>query len=254
MRQLVDSHAHLDMLDDPDTVIDKAGETGVGRILAVGIDIRSSRAAVDFALRHAGVAAAVGIHPHEAASLDDEALEQLERLVASDAVVAVGETGLDYYRGRSPREAQQRAFVQQMELARRSGKTLVVHSREAARDTLDLLQRHADGLTVVLHCFSLSEYLDECVESGYYMSIAGNVTFRNAVDLQKAATAIPGRLLLTETDSPFLAPVPHRGEENRPGNVGLVLEFLARLRGAGASQLARTIAENYGRVFKGSIV
>jgi TatD DNase family protein len=247
---LVDSHAHLDLCgDDPSATVKEAREAGLGRILAVGIDLDSSRRAVDQASRFPEVLACVGIHPNEAAGADDAAFAELEQLARSPRCAAIGETGLDYYRDRSPREVQVAAFMRHLELARATGLPLVVHTREAAADTMRILAENADGITVVLHCFSLSEEVAECARRGYYMSLAGNVTFKNAANLRGAAVDIPPELLLTETDSPFLTPVPYRGQPNRPAHVGLVTACLARERGVALTGLAAQVLTNYDRVF-----
>lgn len=237
------------MLDDSQQSIENARAAGVSSIVAVGIDLKGSRAAINHASDYAEVAATVGVHPHDTAAFGKAELDELRQLAGRDEVVAIGETGLDYYRNRSPRDAQQRAFISQIELARDVDKALIVHSRDSAEETLELLRAHAGGLTVILHCFSLVELVRECAESGYYMSMAGNVTFKNAGALRQAAADIPERLLLTETDSPFLAPEPHRGMENQPANVGLVLERLASIRQVPSGRLAEQVAANYSRAF-----
>lgn len=250
MVNLVDSHAHLNLLDDPAAALAASRKAGVRQVIAVGIDLPSSHEAVEFAVNNQDVLAAVGIHPHEAANVDDNALLELGSLIAeSGRVVAVGETGLDFYRDRSPRESQKAAFISQIELARGAGLPLIVHSREAEAETLPLLEKHADGLTVILHCFSLYQHVDLCAERGYYMSLAGNVTFANAGVLREAALRIPESLLLTETDSPYLSPVPHRGTVNEPANVRFVLEEIAHLRSERPDVLAKQIYRNFLAAF-----
>ena len=249
MDNLVDSHAHLDMLDDPGRALAAASAAGVCRIMTVGTDLETSRQAVAFARSRAVVSAAVGIHPHNAAAAGSDSMKQLEEIARSAAVYAIGETGLDYYRDRSPRDVQKEAFSRQIELARRCNLPLIVHSRDAGEDTLAILAAEADGLTVVLHCFSLYRHVDRCAESGYFMSIAGNVTFGNAADLRQASALIPTDLLLTETDAPFLTPVPHRGKENSPVHIPLILAELAAIRGASPGDLADNIHRNFTNVF-----
>ncbi|MHB8859536.1 MAG: TatD family hydrolase [Thermoleophilia bacterium] len=249
MPPLVDSHAHLDLLEDPQSALTAARQAGVEKIIAVGIDLVSSRMAVDFSTASEEVYASVGIHPHDAANVDDKALSDLQSLAASDKVVAIGETGLDYYRDRAPRESQKAAFIEHMELARRTGLALIVHSREATEDVLQMLDKHAAGLTVILHCFSLHGHVEECAERGYFMSVAGNVTFKNAAGLREAVVKIPQELLLTETDSPYLSPVPNRGKKNQPAWVASVLEEIARLRAVDAGLLAGAVLRNFQAAF-----
>lgn len=249
MSILVDSHAHLDMCGDPGITVRGAAENGVRRIITVGIDLKSSRLALGFAKKYEGVSAAIGIHPHDAATADDAALNGLAQLAAEPEVVAIGETGLDFYRNKSPRAQQLDSFLRHIELARGAGLPLIVHSREAAGDTLEILEKHAGDLKVVLHCFALTGELEECVRRGYFMSFAGNVTFPNAADLRQAAARVPKNLLLTETDAPYLTPVPHRGKPNRPANIRLIVEELARLRGTGFAELAEQIHSNFLSAF-----
>lgn len=246
---LVDSHAHLDLLEDSEKAVLNACSSGVRHILAVGIDMASSRRSIAFAERHEQVHAAVGIHPHDATSIDDDAINELARLAKNPEVVAIGETGLDYFRDRSSRSDQKRAFLAHIRLAHETGLPLIVHSRQASVDSMQILTREAAGLTVILHCFAMHELLDKCIEQRFYMSVAGNVTYEKAEDLRAAAASIPRDLLLTETDSPYLAPVPLRGKPNHPVNVHLVVEELARLRVCDAAILAEQVLANFRRAF-----
>lgn len=249
MTPLVDSHCHLDMLDEPRAALEEALRAGVEGVIAVGIDLASSAAAVAAASASPRVWAAVGVHPHEAASLDGPALARLEELARRPRVVAVGECGLDYYRDRAPRDRQREAFVAQVALARRLGLPLVVHVREAADDAFAILTREAVGVPVVLHCFSLPDRLEECLARGWYLGFAGNVTFRNAGDLRAAAARVPADRLLVETDAPFLAPVPQRGRRNRPAWLVHTAALLAEVRGESPEALAAATTANAGRVF-----
>lgn len=237
------------MLADPRLAVRSAAASGVTDIITIGIDIASSRSAVIFSRELDGVHAAIGIHPHGAASLTLEHMDELAALAADENVVAVGETGLDYYRDRSPRESQLEAFRMHIELARSTGLPLIVHSRDAAADTLAVLREEADDLTIVLHCFALTAQVEECVARGYYISFAGNITFANAKELRGCVSAIPPGLILTETDSPYLAPAPRRGESNEPANVIHVLEALASLKGMDAGELRQAINANFRRAF-----
>ncbi|MCE5253772.1 MAG: TatD family hydrolase [Actinomycetia bacterium] len=247
---LIDSHTHLDHCgEDPAAVVADAREAGVGLIIQSGIDLKRSLYSVELAERFPEVFATVGFHPHEAGHLDEAALAEIESLTVHPRVVAVGETGFDYYHDHWPHGVQGEVFVHHLGLARRAGLPVVIHTREAAEDTLRALKRHGAGLTVILHCFSLPHLLAEVVARGYYVSFAGNVTYKNAVDLQRAAAAVPGHLLLLETDAPWLAPMPLRGRPNRPALVAHVYEFVAGLRGVGVDELAAQVEENVRRAF-----
>ncbi len=247
---LVDAHAHFDLLPDLDAGVEESISAGLEKMLAVGIDMASSRAAADLAARHEKVWASVGVHPHYAEKLDSTAFEELRELAGLPRTVAIGETGLDFYRNLSPPSVQKDAFHRQIELARETGLTLMVHTREAGAKTLEILKDRAEGITVVLHCFSLVVQIEECIRRGYFMSVAGNVTFKNATALKAAVRLIPPELLLTETDSPYLAPTPFRGKPNRPALVRQVIEEVSRLRDEPIDELAAYISANFDRAFK----
>ncbi len=252
--ELIDSHCHVEMLDHPDGALAAAATAGVGTVVSVGIDLTTSRRAVALAERRAGgawpkVAATVGLHPHDATRLDDPLLAELEKLAGRPGVVAIGECGLDFYRDLSPRDAQRRAFVAQIDLARRVGLPLVVHTREAGDETMELLARHAAGLTVVMHCFSLPEHVEECDARGYYASFAGNLTYKNAGDLRAAAARVREDLLMVETDAPFLTPAPYRGKPNSPARVALTAAVLAEVRGTSLAHVAAATTANARRAF-----
>ena len=213
---MIDTHAHLDALENPETAVARAAEAGVRRILTVGTTVESCRAALELADGHDGVFAILGIHPHEAAT-EGGRLDELEPLLRHPKAVAVGETGLDFYRDRSPRDRQRVVFEAELALADHLSKPVVVHTRAADADTMDVLRSF--GGVVVMHCFSSAGLLPVALERGYYVSFAGNVTYPNASDLRLAATQVPADRLLVETDSPYLAPQPVRGRPNAPENV-----------------------------------
>jgi TatD DNase family protein len=246
---VVDTHCHLDACEPPaGDLVARAREAGVTRIATVGTDDESVGRALDAARSNEEVAAIVGRHPHGAEGFGDLDLEAIERALAEDGAVAVGETGLDYYRDYAPREDQRRAFADQLELAKRAGLPVVIHTRAAEDDTFAMLREHGDGLTVILHCFSAPGRLEECVERGYLCSFAGNVTYPKATDLQQAARELPTELLLVETDSPYLSPQPVRGKPNEPANVTVTAEFVAGLRGVAYQELELTVEANAARV------
>lgn len=230
-------------------MIEEARAAGVERIVAIGVGRESSERAIALAEENAGVSATVGVHPNDADGFTDADMHWLRELAAHPQVVAVGECGLDYFRDHATPRNQRRAFSAQIALARETGLPLVIHTREAADDTLAMLADEAGGLTVVLHCFSLPDRLDEVVERGYVLSFAGPVTFPRSVELHRAAHDVPGHLLMVETDSPYLAPVPRRGRPNRPANVAHTLRFIAGLRGVREEELDELTSANAARVF-----
>jgi TatD DNase family protein len=247
---VIDSHTHLDLCEPPDAeLVAAADAAGVRRMLTVGVDGASCRAALAAADAFPQVYAAVGRHPNAAKGFDDADLADLAALASHERCVAVGETGLDFYREGAPRADQERAFAAQIELARESGKPLVIHTRAAERETLAQLASEAPQLSVVMHCFSMPERLGECLERGYAISFAGNVTYKSAADLADAARLVPDDRLLVETDAPYLTPQARRKERNQPAFVVHTAAFLADLRGVGLAELGETVERNAARVF-----
>jgi TatD DNase family protein len=245
-----DTHCHLFLMDgDPAAAVETARRAGVDALVTVGIDRQSSLLCRDLADSLAGVFATAGVHPHSAGQFDEVAGAAIEELLADPRVVAVGETGLDYYRMRSPAQDQQRVFRIHCGLARETGKPLVVHTREAWDDVLRILDEERVE-RVILHCFSGDlAAAREASSRGYSSSFAGNVTYPKNSSLLEAAVLIPPNLLLAETDSPFLAPQAFRGRDNQPGNVGLVVEALAEARGDDPVELTRVTTGNARRAF-----
>jgi TatD DNase family protein len=248
---VVDTHCHLDHCDPPDAdLVERARAAGLTRIATVGLDGASIERGLRAAAQHDEVFAIVGRHPHETAGFGDAELDEIERAAADPDALAIGETGLDYYRDYAPRDDQRRAFEAQLELAGRLGMPVAIHTRAAEEDTFAILREHADRLTaVILHCFSAPDRLDECVERGYVCSLAGNVTYPKATDLQRAAAELPAELLLVETDAPYLSPQPVRGKPNEPANVVHTARHLAELRGVPYEELERVVESNAARVF-----
>ncbi|MEA2413051.1 MAG: TatD DNase family protein [Thermoleophilaceae bacterium] len=247
---MVDTHCHLDSCKPPDDeLVRRARELGVRRIATVGMNDASIERALAAANAHAEVVAIVGRHPNEAQGFQAHDIEPVERAAADPRVRAIGETGLDYYRDYAPRADQLRAFEAHVELAKRCGLPLVIHTRAAEDDTIGVLREQADGVTVIMHCFSMPDRLEECVERGWLCSFAGNVTYPKATDLQQAAREVPDELLLVETDAPYLSPQPVRGKPNEPANVVRTAEFVAELRGVPYAELEATVERNAARVF-----
>jgi TatD DNase family protein len=247
---VVDTHCHLDVCKQPDAeLIGRARSLGVRRIATVGMNDASIERAVATANAHDEVVAIVGRHPNEAEGWQERDIEPIERAAADGRVRAIGETGLDYYRDYAPRGDQLRAFEAHVDLAKRQGLPLVIHTRAAEDDTFGMLRERADGVTVIMHCFSAPDRIEECVERGWLCSFAGNVTYPKATDLQAAARDVPADLLLVETDSPYLSPQPVRGKPNEPANVVSTAEYVAELRGISYEELDAAVERNAARVF-----
>jgi len=244
---VIDTHAHLGALDDADEAVGRAAEAGVTRILTVGTDIDDCRRALSLAERHDGVFAILGIHPHDAGAATDDDIAALRDLLEHPKAVAVGETGLDWFRNYAPRDDQRRLFAAELGLAAELGKPVVIHTRAADDDTLGALVDFAG--TVVLHCFSSPHMLPTALERDWYVSFAGNATFPKAVDLRLAATEVPAERILAETDSPYLAPQPVRGRRNEPANVMHTVGALARARGEEPEDLEAQIDRNASACF-----
>ena len=274
-RPALDSHTHLDMIDLPlSEVVAAARAAGIVRIVTVGTDLESSRWSARCADEHDAVYAAVAIHPndteaatgpsrlprdprapHAAAPLPspataDEVLAGIEALARLPRVVAVGETGLDYYRDHAAPDVQRWWFREHIKIAKRTGKALMIHDREAHADVLRILEAEGPPPRVVFHCFSGDvAMVKQCAEAGYVMSFAGNVTFPNAQPLRDAAAAAPPGLLLAETDAPFLTPVPNRGRPNEPAQTAYTLRCLAGLQGLDLAAFCDTVTATAARTF-----
>lgn len=246
----IDTHAHLDLSKEPvSEQVEQASRAGVAFIVQSGIDLESSRLAVDIASAFPGVFATVGVHPHEAMGADAATYSALAGIADHPKVIGIGETGLDFYRNRSPRDRQEEVFRTELEVARELGLPVVIHTRQADDRTIPILDTYAAGLNVILHCFSMPERVFEFAERGWYMSFAGNVTFKKAEALRTAVRQVPSHLLLIETDAPFLTPEPLRGRQNTPANVVRTYEFVALLRGVSVDGLAQQVLENAARAF-----
>ena len=237
---MIDTHAHLG--DDAAEVLARARAAGVTRVVEVATTTAQAHETLARTEREDGLYACLGVHPHEAGSSVD--LDELRELLAHPRAVAVGETGLDYFRDYAPRDAQQRLFDAELALARELGKPVVVHTRAADDDTRARLLAHEGP--VILHCFSSQPLLPAALERGWYVSFAGNVTYKNAYDLRAAARRVPSDRLLAETDSPYLAPQAVRGRRNEPAYVAYTYDFLTELRG---EDVRGVVAENAARVF-----
>jgi len=255
-RPALDGHTHLDMIQLPvPEVMAAARAAGIVRVVTVGTTLESSRWSVRCADENEGIYAAVAIHPNDTegvaeAALADAVLAEIEALAARPRVVAVGETGLDYYRDHAAPDVQRWWFREHIKIAKRTGKALMIHDREAHADVLRILEEEGPPPRVVFHCFSGDvPMVKQCAEAGYVMSFAGNVTFANAQPLRDAAAAAPPDLLLAETDAPFLTPVPNRGRPNAPAQVAYTLRCLAEVQGLDLAELCDTVTATAERTF-----
>jgi TatD DNase family protein len=243
---VIDTHAHLDALEDADGAIERARHAGVNRVITIGTGIDSCRRALELTA-HDGVYAALGIDPHQAATAEAHRVGELHELLGNERAVAVGEAGLDYHYGAETKDDQRRLFEAQLGLARELRLPVVIHTREANDDTESILRAH-EG-TVVMHCFSEPGLLAVGIERGWYFSFAGNVTYPKAGELRDAAAEIPADRILAETDSPYLTPQPLRGRPNEPAHVVHTLAALAAARGEDADELAARIDANATAAF-----
>jgi TatD DNase family protein len=252
---LIDSHAHLDLPDfnhDIDAVIQRALDSGIDSIITVGIGMDECRKALQLASRYSFIYATLGMHPHNATELDRTALDFIEKNAANTKVVALGEMGLDYFRNLSPRDAQRSCFRDQLSLARSLKMPVVIHDRDAHDETLEMLrEEQAWDMGGVLHCFSGDTAMAfTCIDMGFYISIPGTVTFKNAQLLQEVVRNVPLEHLLIETDCPFLTPVPHRGRRNEPSYVRLVAEKIAQIKRQPVDEVAHMTVLNTRKVFR----
>jgi TatD DNase family protein len=248
---VIDSHTHLDVCEPPDTeLVAAAEEAGVTRIVTVGTTGASCRAALAAAELFPQVYAAIGRHPNEATGFDDADLAELQALAAHEKCVAIGETGLDYYRDYAPRTDQERAFHAQIDLARAVNKPLVIHTRSADDDTLAALTERAQGVRVILHCFSMVDRVEECLaHEDWWFSFAGNLTYKTAEGLRAAAALVAPERLLVETDAPYLTPVPLRGKPNQPAYVVHTARAVAEQRAVSYEELEATVERSAAAVF-----
>ena len=253
---LVDSHCHLDMIDyqalesDLDSIIQAAYQNGVEHMLCVGTSLADLDLILPITQKYPNISASVGLHPNEIVE-NEPTIDELVKLAAHPKVIAIGETGLDYYRSEGDLKWQQDRFCHHIAAAKISSKPLIIHTRQARKDTISIMKSEkANEIAGVLHCFTEDwEMAKEALDLGFYISFSGIVTFKNALELQAVAKKVPLDRLLIETDSPYLAPVPHRGKTNQPAYVKHVAEFLANLRGLSFEDVANQTTENFYQLF-----
>jgi TatD DNase family protein len=247
---MIDSHTHLDSCEPPnEELVAAAAEAGVDRILTVGMDSASCRTALAAAERFPQVYAAVGRHPNIADGYDAGVTAELRELAGHDRCVAIGETGLDFFRDRAPRADQERAFEAQIALAAEFRKPLIIHTRAAEDATLAMLRKHADSVTVILHCFSMPDHLDEVLDLGWYVSFAGNATYPKNTELAACVERVPAERLLVETDAPYLSPQKVRKHPNQPAYVAHTAQFVAERRGVALDELDRDLERTSAALF-----
>jgi TatD DNase family protein len=248
---LIDSHTHLDSCTPDDAeLVSAATRAGVNRILTIGQDGLTGRAALASADAFPQVFAAIGHHPNKATGFDEAHMTELQALVTHERCRAIGETGLDFFRDYAPRADQERAFHAQIQLARDTDKPLIIHTRAAEDETIATLRSRARGLNVILHCFSMPDRLDECLAEGWWISFAGNVTYPKNEDLAAAAARVPDDKILVETDAPYLTPQPMRKERNQPAYVTETAMFVAEQRGQTYTELEAIVERNAAQLFQ----
>lgn len=253
---IFETHAHYDddrFLEDQDEVIESMPEKGIGRIINVGASIESSKTSLDLAKKYDYVYAAVGVHPSDIDGLNEETFSWLKEQTSDDKTVAIGEIGLDYYWDKEPevQKMQRMWFRRQMELARVVNLPVIIHSRDAAEDTMTLMKEiHAEEIPGVIHCYSYSKEMAlEFIKMGYYIGVGGVVTFKNAKKLKETVEAIPLERILLETDCPYMAPEPNRGTRNDSSNIPYVIAKIAELKGISEEEVERVTEENARRLF-----
>lgn len=251
---IIDTHAHLDFPEyksDLESVLSRAREADVGCIINVGTNLAASKKSIALANRFDAIYASVGIHPHDASKVSEQDWQTLELLAKDSKVVAIGETGLDYYRNRSPHEDQKRIFHKHLTLAKAHNFPVIIHCRDASDDCLAILHEHKHGvLKGVVHCFSgTKEIAEKCIELGLYLSFAGPITFSNANTLREVAKSVPVERLLLETDCPFLSPQPKRGERNEPSYLSFIIPVLANIYGLSVQDIKRITTFNAYKLF-----
>lgn len=252
---MIDSHVHLDdeaFKEDREDIIKSLGENGIELVINNSSDLPSSERSVELANKYENIYAAIGVHPHEARTYDDEVEKRLIELSGDKKVLAIGEIGLDYYYDNSPRDVQKEVFKRQIELAARLKKNIVIHSRDAAKDTFDILKEAHEkyDFTALIHCFSQSvAMMREYLKMGDYIALGGAVTFKNAKTPKEVAKAVDLDRLLLETDCPYMTPVPYRGKRNEPKLVKFTCQYIADLRQMDALELEKITGENTKRFF-----
>ena len=251
MSYLIDTHAHLDMYEDWDVIIKNANSNGIKKIIIPAVETKYFQKIIDITNSYENVFCMMGIFPTEAKNWEDGIIDTIKSFAKLDKVVAIGEIGLDYYWDKTFTDKQKEIFIKQIKVANELNLPIDIHDREAHRDTFDILKEYNNGSDVIFHCFSGSiEFAQECIKQGWYISLGGVVTFKNAVKTKEVAKGIPLEKLMLETDSPYLTPVPYRGKENQPAYVKFVAEEISKLRNIPLEEVISTTTKNAEKVFK----
>ena len=247
---LIDTHAHIDMLEDMEGAIKNAIDSNVKKIIMPCAYPKDIEKIYEIAQKYDNVFGLLGIHPSEARDWDDSLINKIKELAQNPKIVGIGEIGLDYYWDKSFNDIQKDVFIKQIGLANELNLPICIHDREAHKDTFDILKEHNKNSTVVMHCFSGSvEFARECIKEGWYLALGGVVTFKNAVKMKEVAKDIPLDRLLLETDCPYLTPVPFRGKENQPAYVNYVAEEIAKIRELPVEEIAQITSQNAEKVY-----
>jgi len=248
---LIDTHAHIDMLENTEEAILNAANNGVKKIIVPCAYPKDIEKIYDIATKHENVYGLLGVHPSEAKDWNDNLIDKIKDLAKSSKIVGIGEIGLDYYWDKSFNDIQKDVFIKQIKLANELNLPICVHDREAHKDSFDILKEYNKDSDIVMHCFSGSaEFARECIKEGWYLALGGVVTFKNAIKMKEVAVTIPLEKLLLETDTPYLTPVPYRGKENQPAYVKYVAEEIAKLRNTSFEEIATITTQNAERIFK----
>ena len=250
MEKLIDTHAHIDMLEDMEDAINNAFSNGIEKIIVPCAYPKDIDKIYEITQKYDNIYGMLGVHPSEVKDWDDSLTDKIREYSKSDKIVAIGEIGLDYYWDKSFNELQQEVFIKQIKLANELNLPIDIHDREAHKDTFDIIKEHNKGSKVVMHCFSGSvEFAKECIKEGWYLALGGVVTFKNAVKMKEVAKEIHLEKLLVETDCPYLTPVPYRGKENQPAYVKFVAEEIAKIKGITFDDVASQTTQNAKEVF-----
>lgn len=248
---LIDTHAHIDMLSDMETSIKEATKNNIKKIILPSAYPKDIDKIYQIATNHKNVYGLLGVHPSEARDWSDELIDKISELSKCSKIVGIGEIGLDYYWDRSFNEIQKEVFIKQLKLANELNLPVCIHDREAHQDTYEILTKHNKTSQIILHCFSGSvEFAQKCIKNGWYIAIGGVVTFKNAIKIKDVAANIPLKSILLETDSPYLTPVPYRGQENQPSYINYVAKEIAKIRNISVEEVIQTTTETAERIFQ----
>ena len=250
MEKLIDTHAHIDMLENMEDAINNAFSNGLEKIIVPCAYPKDIDKIYEISQKYDNIYGMLGVHPSEVKDWNDSLIDKIREYSKSDKIVAIGEIGLDYYWDKSFNNLQQEVFIKQIKLANELNLPIDIHDREAHKDTFDIIKKHNKGSKVVMHCFSGSvEFAKECIKEGWYLALGGVVTFKNAVKMKEVAKEIPLEKLLVETDCPYLTPVPYRGKENQPAYVKFVAEEIAKIKEITFDEVANQTTQNAKEVF-----